>query len=265
MKKASALLLMLFTAVGLSFCSIFSGYDFSFFNSVAESIAVSDSERIGIDYSGYGYLGDMTTGIFLRLGLQAPYSTLLNTLDDVMDSFSDTSGTQGQDQSTMDNNDLESKTKDYTFLVALGPAFRRLISPTLSWYMGFGIKVQINNTTISSGSTAKDITLTYIGATDIDIGFRITADIHTTLRIGAYITRPLFTLSQNYQTRDGVDSESEFTFIQNIYPDLNKRDNSTSITGYIAYGHTYASYLRHTPMRYIITSRTAGEGRLEEM
>ena len=64
--------------------ALFSGYDFTFFSSVAESIAISDSERIGFDYTGYGYFGDMTTGLFLRLGIQAPYSTLLYTLDDLV-------------------------------------------------------------------------------------------------------------------------------------------------------------------------------------
>lgn len=263
MKKAIYFML-LFLINFAAYPAIFDGYDFSFFESVAESIAVSDEERIGLDYTGYGYLGDMTTGIFLRLGFEAPYSTLLNTFEDIVDSLSSNDSDDGHDQGTMDNNELESNIKDYTFLVALGPSFRRMVSPTLSWYMGLGVKLQIDYTTTSLQSST-DTVLKYIAATDVDLGFRITADIHTTLRIGAYLTRPLFTLTQSFSKHNGVESESSFSFAQNIYPDLNTKDDTIKCAGYIALGHTYTSYLNEVPMRYVITTREMGKGRLEVM
>ena len=155
--------------------------------------------------------------------------------------------------------------REYKFLVAIGPAFRRFVSPALSWYMGLGLKAEIDRLTYLTDSNIRDIYLSYLVSTDIDFGFRITADIHTSLRIGVYLTRPLFTLNQSYSVRSGEESESEYSFIQNIYPDMNKEDKSTSIVGYISLGHTYTDYLERIPYRYIITSREVGKGILEPM
>lgn len=267
MKKAfSYIVILLFLSTALH-AALFSGYDFTFFDSVAKSVAISDSERIGFDYTGYGYFGDMTTGIFLRLGIQAPYSTLLYTFDDLIgktnEPTKDTSAESGQ--TTFDENQLESRMREYKFLVAIGPAFRRFVSPALSWYMGLGLKAEIDRLTYLTDSNIRDIYLSYLVSTDIDFGFRITADIHTSLRIGVYLTRPLFTLNQSYSVRSGEESESEYSFIQNIYPDMNKEDKSTSIVGYISLGHTYTDYLERIPYRYIITSREVGKGILEPM
>ena len=264
MKKALSFLLIYIVLSLTLKASIFSGYDFTFFSSVVESIAISDSERIGFDYTGYGYLGDMTTGIFLRLGVQAPYSTLLYTLDDIMGSMnSDTSS--DLEQGVFDENQIESRIREYKFLIALGPSFRRFVSPTLSWYMGLGLRAEIDRTAYINDSSSRNITFRYLVSTDVDFGFRLTADIHTTFRIGVYFTRPLFILDQSYVSRDGGNSESEFVFTQNIYPDLNSSDTTLNAVGYISLGHTYTSYLDPVPYRYVITSRNFGEGRLEMM
>lgn len=247
--------------------ALFSGYDFTFFSSVAESIAISDSERIGFDYTGYGYFGDMTTGLFLRLGIQAPYSTLLYTLDDLVgntgDSHSDSFGDSGQ--GLFDENQLYRGLREYKFLVAIGPAFRKIVSPDLSWYMGVGLKAEIDWLTYITDASLRDTMLSYLVSTDIDFGFRITADVHTTLRIGAYVTRPLFELFQSFTTRDGERGESEFSFIQNIYPDMNSHDSTTNVVGYISLGHTYASYIREEKYRYIISSSVPRTGEIELM
>ena len=266
MKKVVSAIIILFLPFALN-AALFSGYDFTFFDSVAESVAISDSERIGFDYTGYGYFGDMTTGIFIRLGIQAPYSTLLYTFDDLIGKNNEptTDTVTDQEQSTIDGNQLENRLREYKFLIAIGPSFRRFVSPALSWYMGIGIKAEIDRTTYITNASLRDIEISYLVSTDIDFGFRITADIHTSLRIGAYLTRPLFTLNQSYSVRDGEESESEFTFLQNIYPDMNREDKTTNIVGYISLGHTYTDYLERIPYRYTITTREMGQGVLEPM
>lgn len=269
MRKVITTVLMLLITLAEVTASLFSGYDFTFFKSVANSVATSSSDSIGLDYTGYGYLGDMTTGIFIRLGLQAPYSTLLYTLDDLIGSSEQESSTDsisevpGQIQSA--EAQLESRMREYKFLVALGPSFRRFVSPTLSWYMGLGIKAEIDRTTFITDTTLKSVDVSYLVSTDVDFGFRLTADIHTSLRIGLYLTRPIFTLNESYSVRNGEKGEPEYSFIQNLYPDLNVKDSSTTIIGYISLGHTYTDYLERTEYRYTITTREKGKGILEPM
>ena len=79
------------------------------------------------------------------------------------------------------------------------------------------------------------------------------------------MTRPLFELFQSFTTRDGERGESEFSFIQNIYPDMNSHDSTTNVVGYISLGHTYASYIREEKYRYIISSSVPRTGEIELM
>ena len=62
---------------------MFPGYDITFFRTITDSLMVNDDKRFGIDYTGYGFVGEeMTTGVYMRIGLQAPYSSLSALFED---------------------------------------------------------------------------------------------------------------------------------------------------------------------------------------
>ena len=48
----------------------FEKYDFTFYKTVDGSVAIMNDERLGFDYTGYGFLGqNMTTGLYIRFKL----------------------------------------------------------------------------------------------------------------------------------------------------------------------------------------------------
>lgn len=68
----------------------FEKYDFTFYKTVDDSVAIMNEERFGIDYTGYGFLGsNMTTGLYIRFGIQTPYSTLISIFDRQKENSSD--------------------------------------------------------------------------------------------------------------------------------------------------------------------------------
>lgn len=268
MKKTVFLVIVLQALLYNLGASVFSGYDFTFFKSVSDSIAVVDSEKVGIDYTGYGYLGDMTSGIFLRLGIQSPYTTLLAPFEDLGKEQESGSGVQPVPLASASGLNEGTTEHEFTVLFAFGPAFRRFVSTTLSWYLGLGIKVEQDITNISP-TTSKQNGTKIIGnsvATDIDMGFRLSTEGHTTLRIGVYLTRPLFILTETRYKTDGLWSEkdSEFKLQQNIFT---ARDGKIhwDVQGYISLGHTYASFQKEEKYRYTIKSGEIFSGTLEKM
>ena len=67
--------------------------------------------NIGFDYTGYGFIGgNMRTGIYMRLGFQAPYSSLAAMLPE----------RENEDNEKLQEN-LE---KSFSFSISAGPAFR---------------------------------------------------------------------------------------------------------------------------------------------
>lgn len=73
------ILVLLSTIQPLLFGAIFSGYDFTFFPTVSDSLMSTEGDNLGVDYTGYGFIGqESKTGIYLRIGLQAPYSSLIS-------------------------------------------------------------------------------------------------------------------------------------------------------------------------------------------
>ena len=64
--------------------AIFPGYDFTFFETVSsDSLSSKEEDNVGLDYTGYGFIGgEMRTGIYMRLGFQAPYSSLIAMFTD---------------------------------------------------------------------------------------------------------------------------------------------------------------------------------------
>ena len=67
---------MLFLPLSL-YAAVLPGYDFTFFKTITDSLMAADSEKLGIDLTGYGFIGStITSGIYLRFGIQSPYTTI---------------------------------------------------------------------------------------------------------------------------------------------------------------------------------------------
>lgn len=75
----TCLIIACLSGSALSADSIFSAYDFTFYETVSQSLAIMDSSTIGFDYTGFGFIGDDNPyGLFMRIGVQMPYSSLAN-------------------------------------------------------------------------------------------------------------------------------------------------------------------------------------------
>ena len=209
MKKRLSLLIVVMAmfSMGVS-AGIFSGYDFSYSSTgSSDSLFAFQSDKFGLDYTGYGYLGDMTSGLYLRLGFQVPFATFQTLFagDDKPQTApppaSQPSGgaNDGSITSGSGNNALQEEIPDvprfttFQVLASVGPSFRKFVSPDLSWYMGLGVTLnQIrSNTRNREGETQK---LDNNVSLDLDFGYRVALHEHMTMRIGAYVTRPLFRL-----------------------------------------------------------------------
>ena len=82
MEMRKVIILVLLSAIQpLLSGAIFSGYDFTFFPTVSDSLMSTEGDNLGVDYTGYGFIGqEAKTGIYLRIGLQAPYSSLISII-----------------------------------------------------------------------------------------------------------------------------------------------------------------------------------------
>lgn len=251
---------------------IFNGYDFSFFASVSNSITSFDNEKVGVDYTGYGYLGDMTTGLFTRIGFQVPYATVMTLLD----------GEEGPSEGAVSPGlpgdtpvDNAKKELNYRILYALGPSFRFMVSPTLSWYMGLGFKVDQGRNIVEDMVGKTSITDSFVGI-DFDIGFRLQIMEHTALRIGVYAEQSLFKLTSTTflnNLSDGVDDEKrmqeaeekwpKYSFEQYIFTDPTQEVDYNDVVGYFALSYIYTSYNDEKVYRYRITGPDMKQGSLE--
>ncbi len=82
--KKSLLLFIfcLFLINGVLYADIFPTYDFTFYRTIEDSVAIANSEKFGVDYTGYGFIGRTSnSGLYLRFGVQTPYQTIFNILD----------------------------------------------------------------------------------------------------------------------------------------------------------------------------------------
>lgn len=278
---------------------IFSGYDFSYNSTgTSDSLFAFQSDRFGLDYTGYGYLGDMTSGLYLRLGFQVPFATFQTLFagDDKPQTAPppasapsggaiDGSITSGSGSSALQE-EIPDVPRFTTFqvLISLGPSFRKFVSPDLSWYMGLGITLnQIrSNTRNRDGETLK---LDNNVSLDLDFGYRVALHEHMTMRIGAYVTRPLFRLGvttflgkdegeiekgedgdRYVELKDEDDRSGKpvYDFQQTIFTPIGQK-SGVNFSGYIALGYTYASFQTENQYRYTITSPEYGTGTYELM
>ena len=265
-------LILIFIALNVG-ASTFGEYDFTFYKTIDDSVAIMNDERFGFDYTGYGFIGSsMTSGIYIRMGIQTPYTTLLS-LFEKSDSDSkdqeakpddnstesdktqntipvpDTSLGQNKDQTStpdVENNPAAEEIKarqdrEFIFSLTIGPAFRHFISDRVMWYMGLGItsiaKNVTSSDTVSNGTIA---TLEIKLGTDMDTGFRIDlGKKNTSLRIGVHMTTDLLTYSSSSLSGGKLEKPIFSNSLSaNVFTPIGEK-SATDITGYIGLGHVF--------------------------
>ena len=251
MKKVLLSLLLILLPSAL-FCAMFPGYDFTFFETVSEdSLQINTDDTFGLDYTGYGFIGsDMTTGIYLRLGIQAPYSSILSVFDD-------------EDEETIQEN-LE---RSFRFLTSLGPSFRRAIGDDAIWYMGLGAAYKLDYSDRQSVQT--DTKYTYLDMSfgfDFDMGIRIDAAGSSTVRIGVHGAYTFFSVKLDILSPRNGEGERSTTgvMIPNMFLPKGVKQPFKA-EGYISLGHTFRKDRKEVKKKYIITTPERFSGILLEM
>lgn len=85
MKKTVLILLLFLSAVCLG-ASVFPlpSYDFTFYTTADETLTSFTKENVGIDITGYGFVGrNSARGIYIRIGIQTPFETLVKIKDNL--------------------------------------------------------------------------------------------------------------------------------------------------------------------------------------
>ena len=256
----------IFIVSSLAAESVFSNYDFTFYRTVSESLAISDSSTIGFDYTGFGFVGTRnTSGLFLRIGIQLPYTTLTNIVEGIsgggtsgMDEDDGEEPGEGLEISTGSSGD--SSQMEYRLTFVLGPGIRYVFSPFFDFYAGIGPKLEehIMSTSYSHSSRSESTYNTSL-ALDMDIGFKFNLEKNTSCRIGVYSTFEI--LSYTYSKI--VDGAQEAFTTSNIHLNAiatGQTRNPLSAVGYISVGKTFNSELRGYVYRYETTSPVLGQG-----
>ncbi len=284
MRKRLTLLIFLMMLFSINASALFPGYDFTFFKSIEDTLAVMNNERFGFDYSGYGYVGEsMTTGVYLRIGVQMPYAIFINrgsteetaeqetttstapadtttteeeTLSTTLTLESDAKDESSADASKKTN---KNKTLDYKFALSIGPAFRKFIGDQAQWYMGIGFTSTIEGINSGSELVSTSQMNIKIGA-EFDMGFRIDASKkkNTSLRIGIYGKVDLLTFTSISKTSKD-SSSSEMSLIADIFTPIGEK-RATHTVGYVSLGHTFKSNERETRYRYTTKYRALNKG-----
>ena len=256
----------IFIVSSLAAESVFSNYDFTFYRTVSESLAISDSSTIGFDYTGFGFVGTRnTSGLFLRIGIQLPYTTLTNIVEGIsgggstgMDEDEGEEPGEGLEISTGSSGD--SSQMEYRLTFVLGPGIRYVFSPFFDFYAGIGPKLEEHIMSTSySHSSRNESTYNTSLALDMDIGFKFNLEKNTSCRIGVYSTFEI--LSYTYSKI--VDGAQEAFTTSNIHLNAiatGQTRNPLSAVGYISVGKTFNSELRGYVYRYETTSPVLGQG-----
>lgn len=256
----------IFIVSSLAAESVFSNYDFTFYRTVSESLAISDSSTIGFDYTGFGFVGTRnTSGLFLRIGIQLPYTTLTNIVEGIsgggstgMDEDEGEEPGEGLEISTGSSGD--SSQMEYRLTFVLGPGIRYVFSPFFDFYAGIGPKLEEHIMSTSySHSTRSESTYNTSLALDMDIGFKFNLEKNTSCRIGVYSTFEI--LSYTYSKI--VDGAQEAFTTSNIHLNAiatGQTRNPLSAVGYISVGKTFNSELKGYVYRYETTSPVLGQG-----
>lgn len=249
------MLSLLLLISSLLYGAMFPGYDFTFFETVsADSLMALEGDSIGLDYTGYGYFGtESRTGAYLRIGIQAPYSSLLSIF-------------AGEDTEADDEEIQENLEKLFSFSLSAGPSFRKFIGDEAIWYMGLGAAFSLdysdrNSTMANTKQTYMDMNFGF----DFDMGIRIDIVKRTTLRIGVHGAFTFFEINLQMLSPRNGDGESNTTaqMIPNMFLPKNQR-KPFSAEGYISLGHTFTPKEQPEEKTYIITSPKPFTGQLIE-
>ena len=263
---ACLLLSTIFIVSSLAAESVFSNYDFTFYRTVSESLAISDSSTIGFDYTGFGFVGTRnTSGLFLRIGIQLPYTTLTNIVEGISGGGStgideDEGEEPGEGLEISTGSSGDSSQMEYRLTFVLGPGIRYVFSPFFDFYAGIGPKLEehIMSTSYSHSSRSESTYNTSL-ALDMDIGFKFNLEKNTSCRIGVYSTFEIL----SYTYSKVVDGAQEAFTTSNIHLNAiatGQTRNPLSAVGYISVGKTFNSEIRGYVYRYETTSPVLGQG-----
>ncbi len=263
-RKKFLLIILLLTAVfSVHADSILATYDFTFYKTVSESLQIANKEKIGFDYTGFGFLGaNRKEGVFLRVGLQAPYKSLIGIVKPETVNYE-----VEEENGAVSVIKAQEKTTELTLSFIFGSAKRMAFDEKLDFYLGYGFLVSMNIYNKSNISGLMDIKSFQTRlAFDFDAGAKFLLRGNHSLRIGIYGSYSLVTLTSLTMTfRDeSIEPfsyfESEFTFLRNnnffILP--------IKYVGYISMGITFSSNSYRKMYRYTITDRDSN-GILEEL
>lgn len=256
----------IFIVSSLAAESVFSNYDFTFYRTVSESLAISDSSTIGFDYTGFGFVGTRnTSGLFLRIGIQLPYTTLTNIVEGISGGGStgideDEGEEPGEGLEISTGSSGDSSQMEYRLTFVLGPGIRYVFSPFFDFYAGIGPKLEehIMSTSYSHSSRSESTYNTSL-ALDMDIGFKFNLEKNTSCRIGVYSTFEIL----SYTYSKVVDGAQEAFTTSNIHLNAiatGQTRNPLSAVGYISVGKTFNSELKGYVYRYETTSPVLGQG-----
>lgn len=263
---ACLVLSTIFIVSSLAAESVFSNYDFTFYRTVSESLAISDSSTIGFDYTGFGFVGTRnTSGLFLRIGIQLPYTTLTNIVEGISGGGStgideDEGEEPGEGLEISTGSSGDSSQMEYRLTFVLGPGIRYVFSPFFDFYAGIGPKLEehIMSTSYSHSSRSESTYNTSL-ALDMDIGFKFNLEKNTSCRIGVYSTFEIL----SYTYSKVVDGAQEAFTTSNIHLNAiatGQTRNPLSAVGYISVGKTFNSELKGYVYRYETTSPVLGQG-----
>ncbi len=219
-KKSLVLASLILLGISLG-AAVLPSYDFTFYATADETLTTFSKENVGIDVTGYGFVGKTAQrGIYIRIGIQTPFETLVKLKDSLFSALNGrNSGGKKDDGTTIitsqasvpsfdgvDSSHIEMETQssaddtksvkkkdaidptEWKFLLTLGPAWRNMMDSNAMVYAGLGLSVStdyINDFTYENGDYYSSF-FAVLGA-DMDAGFRIgLTGSSTTIRIGVH-------------------------------------------------------------------------------
>ncbi len=100
-KKLLPVLILMSLLLLPSYALSFPAYDFTFYKTTDETLTSFNRNNVGIDVTGYGFVGEeATTGIYLRIGIQTPLKTLIKMKDDFLSGLFKTKTTKTEENGT---------------------------------------------------------------------------------------------------------------------------------------------------------------------
>lgn len=283
-KKIALFYFLLIFSLSSAYSGVFTNYDFTFYRTISQTLSVFDANKIGFDYTGFGFVGkSQRTGLFVRFGFQTPFS-FSSSEKKSSEEIKNEGTSSGNESSSNSGNtspplsDLVSNppgyskekedisVKTFSFTSIMGPAARIITTNFLNAYFGIGIRISQDITTTTEPVYNKTTTnyKTTIGV-DFDIGGKIDLTKRTSIRIGLYATSTLMTFS-SYKVSSIIDGETiQYTNYTSVFFDIlnPKKTVAPLVThAYISMGTHFSSNWKKQKYQYIITSSKLFSGTL---